>query len=94
MTYLIKLSSSSKRALKKLGRSGTFDSTVFNEVVHILEKGIAFPARYKDHQLHGELAHLRECHLGFDLLLLYERADMLGVVVISDIGTHTELFGE
>ncbi|MBI4065685.1 type II toxin-antitoxin system mRNA interferase toxin, RelE/StbE family [Candidatus Kaiserbacteria bacterium] len=52
------------------------------------------PEQYKDHQLHGDLAHFRECHIGFNQLLLYERDEALGIIVISKIGTHAELFGE
>jgi len=59
-----------------------------------MEKGEPLPEQYKDHQLHGDLAHFRECHIGFNQLLLYERDDTLGIIVISKIGTHPELFGE
>ncbi|OGG92987.1 hypothetical protein A2609_02010 [Candidatus Kaiserbacteria bacterium RIFOXYD1_FULL_47_14] len=94
MNYHIKLSISARRALKKLKHSGVFNQIVFNSVLYCLENGNLLPEKYKDHQLHGEFAHFRECHLGFNLLLLYRRNDEAGIITISDIGTHPELFGE
>lgn len=94
MHYRVKLSNSARRALKKLGRSGKFNPFILNAILQCFEEGNSLPEKYKDHQLHGEFAHLRECHLGFNLLLLYERDDELKIVTVSDIGTHPELFGE
>jgi len=94
MRYRVKLSNSARRALKKLGRSGAFNPSVFNAILQCLEQGSPIPEKYQDHRLHGEFVHFRECHLGFNLLLLYERDDELKIITISEIGTHLELFGE
>ncbi len=94
MTYHIKLSSSARRYLKKLRHSGTFNPAVLDKILHLLERGEFLQSEFKDHQLHGEFAHFRECHLGFNLLLLYKRNDEEKIITISDIGTHEELFGE
>ncbi|MCX6786391.1 MAG: type II toxin-antitoxin system YafQ family toxin [Candidatus Kaiserbacteria bacterium] len=94
MIYSVSLSISARRRLKKLRYSGTFNSSVFNSVLNCLEQGNPLPERFKDHQLHGEFASFRECHLGFNLLLIYKRNDEAGIVTISEIGTHPELFGE
>lgn len=94
MTYQLSLSSSTRKYLKKLKRSGTFNPAVLNSVLRCLEEGDPLPEKVKDHQLHGEFSHFRECHLGFNLLLLYKRNEERRVIIISDIGTHGELFGE
>jgi len=92
--YQIKLASSTRKALKKLGRSGKFNQTIFNKVVRCLQNGDPLPFFVKDHQLQGNFIGSRECHLEFNLLLIYERDDVERIVTISDIGTHQELFGE
>lgn len=94
MIYHISLSNSARKYLKKLKRSGAFNSVVLYALLQCLEQGNPLPEKYKAHQLRGELAHLRECHLGFNLLLLYKRNNEMRVITISDIGTHGELFGE
>ncbi|OGG39907.1 hypothetical protein A2118_00810 [Candidatus Kaiserbacteria bacterium GWA2_50_9] len=94
MIYHVSLSASARKRLKKLRYSGNFNTEVFHRILRCLENGEPLPERTKDHQLHGEFANYRECHLGFNLLLLYKRNDEARVVTISDIGTHGELFGE
>ena len=94
MTYQVKLSRSALKALKKLERSGSFNPYSLNTVLHCFEYGETIPEKYKDHQLRGEFAHLRECHLEFNLLLVYKRNDDARIITVSDIGTHSELFGE
>lgn len=94
MTYRIRISNKAQRALRKLRRSGMFNPSVLNTVLLCLEQKNSLPGKYKDHQLHGELVQFRECHLGFNLLLQYEKDDELRLITISNIGTHQELFGE
>jgi mRNA interferase YafQ len=50
------------------------------------------PAEYRDHELIGEWADHRECHVGGDFLLIYYFPDPLSVVFVR-AGTHSELFG-
>lgn len=49
---------------------------------------------WKDHELTGDWADHRECHIGGDFLLIYRVDDSgkHGVVVFVRTGTHAELF--
>ena len=47
------------------------------------------PKKYKDHELRGKLAGIRELHLGYDDLLLYFIIDEANELVLVDIGTHS-----
>jgi mRNA interferase YafQ len=94
MNYRVKLAHKAEKAIKKLKHSGTFNLAVLNTALKCLEQGKSLPERFKDHQLHGEFAQVRECHLGFNLLLLYKRNDETQIITIANIGTHPELFGE
>jgi len=50
-------------------------------------------AKYRDHKLTGKLAGWRECHVKPDLLLLYSIDTDNGLLILGDLGSHTELFG-
>lgn len=91
--YELVYSQEARKALKRLRRSGSFPTDAMDELLPLFIHGKTLPAHYKDHQLHGDLARFRECHLGFNLLLQYEKDEMLGFITISNIGTHQELFG-
>jgi mRNA interferase YafQ len=47
--------------------------------------------KYQDHSLTGDMSGYRECHLEFDLLLIYKIED--ANLVLVNIGNHPELFG-
>ncbi|OHB20374.1 MAG: hypothetical protein A2854_01320 [Parcubacteria group bacterium RIFCSPHIGHO2_01_FULL_56_18] len=80
----------------KLAHSGRLKPRVKAElerVVEMLRKRKPLPARNRDHALTGEWLGYRECHIKGDLLLIYQtREDML-VLVLIDIGSHSQLFG-
>jgi len=78
-----------KRSFKKAKLTDD-EETHYIEVVYNLLNGNPLDARYKDHQLKGNLRELRECHIKPDLLLVYRiENDTLELV---DIGSHSELF--
>jgi mRNA interferase YafQ len=84
------------RSFKKLDRSGKFKGVVeekFKTAVNLLLAGKKLPASYRDHQLTGDAKQYRECHIKGDLLLLYEILDDVLILVLIDIGSHSELFG-
>lgn len=91
--YQLALGQSARKALKRYKKSGSFPRRTFDEIAMLLMRGEPLPARCKDHALRGEFSESRECHIAFDLLLIYERNEALGIVTISRIGTHPELFG-
>ena len=50
--------------------------------------------RHRDHELSGEYAGVRECHVEPDWLLIYDRAGSLksGTLKLVRTGTHSELY--
>lgn len=48
-------------------------------------------ARYRDHDLSGDWAGYRECHVKPDLLLIYRKSDG-DTLRLARIGSHSELF--
>ena len=49
-------------------------------------------ARYRDHDLSGDWAGYRECHVKPDLLLIYRKSDP-ATLRLARLGSHSELFG-
>jgi len=48
--------------------------------------------RYRDHDLSGDWAGYRECHVRPDLLLIYRKSDA-DTLRLARLGSHSELFG-
>lgn len=85
----------SYRALKASGhlkpRSKAHAS--FREILEHLKNDTKVPVHFRDHALTGEFTGYRECHVKGDLLLIYEKKKDLLILVLVDIGSHSELFG-
>jgi len=48
--------------------------------------------RHRDHDLTGDWAGYRECHIKPDLLLIYRKPDS-ETLWLARLGSHGELFG-
>lgn len=67
--------------------------TLFIEVLEKLIKQEPLPAKNKDHQLSGNWAKHRECHIQPDWLLIYFINNDELVLELSRTGSHSDLFG-
>lgn len=77
-----------KKAVKK------FDSKTLQEVNAIVQKlanGEILDAKHKDHKLKGSKQYLRECHIRPNLCLIYQKIDDILVLVLVDVGSHSDL---
>jgi mRNA interferase YafQ len=75
----------------KLSHSGRYNMQDLSDVMLLLiQNNGPLPPEYKDHELEGDWADHRECHVGGDFLLIY-RADKSEVYFVR-AGTHSELF--
>jgi len=90
--YKIQPSKQYAKSLKKLKHSGKFDETELNLVINTLASGQKLHAIYQDHALQGEYLGYRECHVHGNILLIYRIENKKLVLVLFDIGTHSELF--
>ena len=81
-----------EKSFRKLKRSGKFNEKELNKVIDVLCSRKKLDAIYQDHGLHGEYDGYRECHIQGDILLIYKIEGQKLVLVLFDIGTHSELF--
>lgn len=80
---------------QRLSHSGRYDMNRLKEAMQLLTSNDGpLPPEWKDHQLEGEWAGHRECHIGGDFLLVYllDDSGKSGLVVFVRSGTHAELF--
>lgn len=85
------LSNQFKKDLKLAQKRG-FNIELLTEVVDKIANGEKLPPKNKDHNLSGNYASYRECHIQPDWLLVYkvEEADVL--LFLFRTGTHSDLF--
>ena len=91
--YRIVFASGARKSLRKLQKSGSFPEEKFLVALELLQNGSDLPVGYSDHALQGRLEAFRECHIAKNLLLMYRCDKIEKTIVISMIGTHSELFG-
>jgi mRNA interferase YafQ len=92
MKYKIRATQAYRRSFKKLERSGIFPRKELGFVVDTLADGVSLPLKYRDHELQGEWKGHRECHVRPDLLLIYRKEEDVLVLVLADLGSHSDLF--
>ena len=61
-------------------------------VVNILASGEKLDRKYRDHDLTGEYAGFRECHMQPDWLLVYRIEQEELELFLFRTGTHSDLF--
>lgn len=83
-----------RKAIKKYSKSSNFDIKKVEIVIKMIQRGETLDRKYKDHELKGKFQGIRECHIEFDLLLLYQTDNVNQLLVLVNIGTHSDLFGE
>jgi mRNA interferase YafQ len=79
-----------KKSWERYNRAGRHDMHELREVMTLLWLGEPLPKEYLDHELTGDWADHRECHIRGDFLLIYQvtKED----VIFVDLGSHAELF--
>lgn len=81
-----------QKSLGKFIHSGKIQRQEVEFVVDLLACDELLPVSLKDHALHGEYDGYRECKVRGDILLVYKIEAQKLVLVLFDIGTHSEFF--
>ena len=91
MKYRLKPTSRFQKDLKRIQKRG-YQIQLIKDVVRKLSDGETLEAKYKDHQLSGDYAGCRECHITPDWLLIYEIYEDELLLYLTRTGTHSDLF--
>ncbi len=87
-------SSAFKRDYKREAK-GRYRITLADELKPVLLALVndqPLDAKFRDHDLSGDWAGYRECHVKPDLLLIYRKAEP-DLLRLARLGSHSELFG-
>jgi mRNA interferase YafQ len=85
----IEFTNSIKKDLKKYKHQKD-TLTELQKIIAFLAEQRALPVKYRDHNLTGNWATYRECHVRNDILLIYKIED--NILFIARFGSHSELF--
>ncbi len=89
--YTVRPSTKFQRDLKRVQKRG-YDISLLTSVIKLLASGEVLPQKYKDHNLTGDYAGCRECHITPDWLLIYEISGSDLILYLTRTGTHSDLF--
>ena len=78
----------------KLAMKRHLNIELLDDIIRALARGDVLPEKNKDHELSGDWAGHRECHIQPDWLLIYRIDDDVLVLTLARTGTHSDLFGQ
>ena len=87
----IKYQTAFKKDYKRIVRRG-YDVRLLEKVIELLAEQKPLPERYHDHNLTGNYAGCRECHITPDWLLIYEVDGNELILYLTRTGSHSDLF--
>ena len=90
--YQLKYSSRFKKSYKRIAGNIRFKKVVYIEIVECLLNKEVLGQKYKNHKLKGDLEGVWKCHLAPDILLTYTYFENELVLLLVNIGTHSDLF--
>ena len=91
MKYRVIPTTKFSKDLKRMQKRG-YDLEKIKEVIKLLSSGNPLPINYHDHQLTGNYAGKRECHVLPDWLMVYEIDGNNLILLLLRTGTHSDLF--
>ena len=94
MSRSLEETSQFKRDKMRIKRSGRYDWEALRAVVKELMNDRPLAVKFRDHELAGDYAGTRECHVAPDWLLIYLKDGPLsgGSLKLVRTGSHSELF--
>lgn len=91
MSYEIRFTTRFKKDLKQVEKQGKNLNKLYDIIQKLADK-TPLEAKYRDHDLQGEYAGCRECHIEPDWLLIYEYFNDILVLSLTRTGSHSDLF--
>ena len=76
----------------KLCKKRGLNIELLKEAISILEVTGTLPPKYKPHPLSGKFQGFMECHIQSDWLLIWKQNNTDLILILSNIGTHSDLF--
>ena len=93
MKYKLKFTGEFRRSLKRCLKRG-YDEQLLKEVLNTLAEEGCLPEEYHPHLLHGQYEGYWECHITPDWLLVWVQDHQELLLLMTNTGTHSDLFGK
>lgn len=87
----IQYEKSFKKDYKRMLKRG-YNPQNLQDVLTLLVNQQPLPEKYRDHNLSGNYAGYRECHIEPDWLLIYKIFNDKLVLVLTRTGSHSDFF--
>lgn len=91
MKYRLKRTGQFKKSFKLAVKRGKDPHLLF-QAIEILANEGHLPSKYLPHILKGTYDGIWECHIEPDWLILWQQNDQDLVLILTDTGTHSDLF--
>ncbi len=89
--YTLQVTAKFKRDSKRCRMQGK-DLRELGEAMRLLQEYGKLPESYRPHLLREEYEGYWECHIEDDWLMVWKQNDKLLTLLMTDTGTHEELF--
>lgn len=89
--YKLILTKKFRKDVKRCEKRG-FPLQELRKVLLLLQQAGTVPAQYRPHKLSGNYENSWECHIKADWLLVWREVDGELVLVLTDTGSHADLF--
>nr|WP_129730274.1 type II toxin-antitoxin system YafQ family toxin [Parabacteroides goldsteinii] len=89
--YELEYANSFKKDLKTCKKRG-YNLQLLQEAIDILQEKGTLPEQYHPHKLSGKFEGLWECHIKGDWFLIWQQNDTELILIMTDTGTHSDLF--
>ena len=93
MKYTVKISNQFKKDFRRCIKRG-LNMQHITDVMDLLADTGTLPAQYRPHRLSGNRQGQWECHIQPDWLLVWDQNDRELVLLMTNTGTHSDLFGK
>ena len=91
MKYEVFPSARFKKDYKRAIKQGK-NIRILHSVVAQLANDEPLSEKQRDHELSGDYAGYRECHIQPDWLLVYKKENDILILTLARLGNHNELF--
>ncbi len=91
MKYTLKETNKFKKDVKRCVKRG-LPLIELKKVMALLKVDGQLPPQYRQHKLSGNYDNCWECHIKADWLLVWEEHEYELVLVMTDTGSHADLF--
>lgn len=90
MTYGVRYTNKFLKDVR-LAKKRQLDTSLLHDIVEKLRTGQKLDENHHDHQLSGDYAGYRECHIQPDWLLVYKQDKKILILTLMRTGTHSDL---